>query len=645
MRESSSQRLSLVERKDLGAFYTPSTMTDFSVAWAVRKGSDTVLDPGCGDAAFLLSAGSRLRALGGKKVGNSLWGVDINHDAVATASSALSAIGVEPVIRTGNFFSFTSDSLFNGHKQADALVGNPPYVRYQLFREDNRAAGLRAAAKAGVILPQLTSSWAPYLIHATTFLREGGRMAMVLPGELLHVGYAAAVRSFLLQNFTDLTVISFEDKVFPGALEEVVIVLGTKGQGDGRIRVRRLRDLSDLQAGPDVVLAKATTCEVKAGQRWIAALFEGDSIADAVAIMEQANFHPLGELGRVDIGVVTGANDFFIVSKQDVAEHRLPFGVLLPAISKANHVQGSRFTINDWSAIAEGGESCYLLVADKESAVGPVLRYIEGGERAGLPDRYKCRMREPWYRVPYVRKPDLFLTYMSHISPRLVVNEAGATHSNTVHGVFLSDPLLADALAAAFLNSATLLSAEIEGRSYGGGVLKTEPGEAVRILVPHLTPRVKEQLEEVLPRIDTLVREGKIDEASVVIDRIVLGKQLKVAEIEQIRSTLSALRARRLGRGKTKLVAKPIARTLDQRYHVHVVWTDAAFADRFDAFFSALETAAPKAGIDAGFVHVDKPAGEVQMVVESARRISRSTLDAAARVAGISIESVEFNRL
>jgi adenine-specific DNA methylase len=526
-------------------------MTDFAAAWAIRKPSDEVLDPGCGDGAFLVSAANRLRMLDAEDIGSRLWGIDINQDAVATASRELAFVDVEQAtIQAGNFFAFDALGLFQIGRRADALVGNPPYIRYQLFREENRTSGLRAAARAGVLLPRLASSWAPYLIHATTFLRDGGRMAMVLPAELLHVGYASAVRTFLLQHFADLTVISFEDKVFPGALEEVVIVLGTKGKGHGRLRVRRLPNLADLAAGPDAILAKATSCEVQPGQRWVAALFEGDLVTQAIDVIDGARFHKLGDFGRVDIGVVTGANDFFIVSKQDIAKHRLPFSILLPAVSKAIHIQGSRFTINDWSSIAESGADSYLLVIDEASAVGPVLRYIQEGERIALHRRYKCRVRDPWYQVPYVRKPDLFLTYMSHISPRLVVNEAGATHSNTLHGIFLSDPLLSDPLAAAFLNSATLLSAEIEGRSYGGGVLKTEPGEAVRIRLPHLTPRLVGQLTEVLPKIDELVRQGRIDEASVVVDRIVLRKHFRVSEIEQIRAALSALRSRRLLRGK-----------------------------------------------------------------------------------------------
>jgi adenine-specific DNA methylase len=551
---SSSERLSVVARKDLGAFYTPTEITQFATEWAVRAAADVVLDPGCGDAAFLVSAAHRLRQLGAssRALSKQITGIDLNRDAVQTAARELTAVGAEnATLINANFFDVGGDLFGRSVREVDALVGNPPYVRYQLFRDDNRAAGLRAAARAGVILPQLTSSWAPFVVHASTFIRRGGRLALVLPGELLHVGYAAAVRDYLLRTFSDLTIITFEEKVFPGALEEVVIVLGVKGEGDGSLRVRRLESLRDLADGPNAVLSKARRCAVAPGARWLTTLLEEDAIGGARDVIERAKYTPLGELARVDIGVVTGANDFFVLGKAGVVEHKLPVSYLLPVISKAAHVQGARFTVGDWSAQLDAGDPSYLLVADEKHGNPHVARYLEQGEKEGIPSRYKCRVRQPWYRVPYIRKPDLFLTYMSNIAPRLVVNEAGASHTNTVHGVFLSNPLIADALAAAFLNSATLLSTEMEGRSYGGGVLKLEPGEAVRVLVPRLTPSLVEKLRAILPKIDALVRAGQIDEASALVDRIVLGKNFKRVEIERIRSVLSSLRARRLARGKT----------------------------------------------------------------------------------------------
>lgn len=565
----SSHRLTAARRKNLGAFYTPAELTDFAVAWAVTDPRARVLDPGCGDAAFLCSAAERLRALGAspRDIAEQLGGVDLNDDALETAAAELAKGGIpRPSLIHGDFFQ-VSASAREGRRVAgaDALVGNPPYVRYQLFRDESREAGLRAALRAGVLLPQLSSSWAPYIVHASTFLKPEGRVALVLPGELLHVGYAAAVREFLLRDFRELTIITFEEKVFPGALEEVVLILGVKapGMGDGKLRVCRLTSLADLEVGPDAVLANGRVTTPAAGERWLTALLEEEAVGGALRAIQRAGFRPLGELGRVDIGAVTGANEFFVMSRAEAIENGLPASVLMPVISKAAHVSGALFTEREWRERLSAGEPMYMLVAGDADDKGSVARYIRKGEAMGLPARYKCRTRKPWFAVPYVRTPDLFLTYMSHVAPRLVVNEARATNTNTVHGVFLSDPSIAAPLAAAFLSSATLLSAEIQGRSYGGGVLKMEPREALRLQVPELSPRAVERLKALLPEVDAMVREQRIEEASAAVDRVVLGDAMSAAEIDEIKASLMSLRTRRMvrGRGVVKASAPSAAKS------------------------------------------------------------------------------------
>jgi adenine-specific DNA methylase len=563
----SSHRLTAARRKNLGAFYTPPELTDFAVAWAVTDKAAKVLDPGCGDAAFLCSAASRLRELGAdpRAVAAQISGVDLNADALETAAGELAKGGTpRPALIQGDFFQL-SPSAREGKRVAgaDALVGNPPYVRYQLFRDESREAGLRAALRAGVLLPQLSSSWAPYIVHASTFLKPEGRVALVLPGELLHVGYAAAVRDFLLREFRELAIITFEEKVFPGALEEVVLILGVKapGMGDGKLRVCRLTSLRDLEVGPDAVLAAGRVATPARGERWLTALLEEEAVSGSLEALGRAGFRSLGDLGRVDIGAVTGANEYFVMSRKEAIENGLPTSVLMPVISKAAHVQGARFTEGEWKERLAAGEPMFMLVAGEADARGGVAKYIKKGEEMGLPARYKCRTRKPWYAVPYVRTPDLFLTYMSHVAPRLVVNEARATNTNTVHGVFLSDPTLAAPLAASFLGSATLLSAEIEGRSYGGGVLKMEPREALKLRVPDLSPRLIQRLSAVLPEVDAMVRAQRIDEASAVVDRIVLGDAMSEREIEAIRASLTSLRTRRMVRGRGVVKASAPARS------------------------------------------------------------------------------------
>jgi hypothetical protein len=67
-------------------------------------------------------------------------------------------------------------------------------------------------------------------------------------------------------------------------------------------------------------------------------------------------------------------------------------------------------------------------------------------------------------------------------------------------------------------SSITLLSAEIEGRAYGGGVLKLETKEAERLLVPVGSPAQVERLEAVFADIDALVRVGDIETAARTAD-------------------------------------------------------------------------------------------------------------------------------
>ena len=83
---------------------------------------------------------------------------------------------------------------------------------------------------------------------------------------------------------------------------------------------------------------------------------------------------------------------------------------------------------------------------------------------------YKCRVRNPWWRVPYLRPADLLLTYMNADAARLCTNSAGVHHLNSVHGLYLKAELRVlgrDLLSLASLNSVSLLGAEVVGRQGG----------------------------------------------------------------------------------------------------------------------------------------------------------------------------------
>ncbi len=179
------------EPKALGAFYTEESVAHRLVEWAIRSPEATVLDPSCGDGAFLVAAADRLSRLGSFSF--RLLGVDVSEDALGESGQRVR--NARLILK--DFFDIAPRSL----PAFDCVVGNPPYIRYQTFNGDSTSKAHERAKEAGVQLPRLASSWAPFLVHATQFLRRGGRLAMVVPSELGHAMYAREVLKFLIERF------------------------------------------------------------------------------------------------------------------------------------------------------------------------------------------------------------------------------------------------------------------------------------------------------------------------------------------------------------------------------------------------------------------------------------------------------------
>ena len=181
-------------------------------------------------------------------------------------------------------------------------------------------------------------------------------------------------------------------------------------------------------------------------------------------------------------------------------------------------------------------------------------RYIKSGEAQGVHTAYKCRVRSPWWQVPILEPPDLFLTYMNADTPRFALNSARAHHVNSVHGVYLPARLrsLALPLAVASVNSATMLGAETVGRAYGGGILKLEPGESVHLPLPsiELVSSYARQLRELVAPMNKLLKEGKLLLAAELVDDLLLraGGGLGDDEVREIREALAGLALRRVTR-------------------------------------------------------------------------------------------------
>jgi adenine-specific DNA methylase len=502
-------------------------VADFLANWAIRCPNDTVLDPSFGGGVFLESAWNRLLQLGGKPA-RQVFGIEIDPESHSKVESRLGRMLDSQQLKLGDFFRIETAQ----QSPVDAVIGNPPFIRYQRFSAKDRERALRCSANLGVELPKLCSSWAPFVVQATGLLREGGRLAMVLPMEIAHAKYAQPVLRFLRDSFDEVTFLTFRTKLFPNLSEDTLLVLANGKGGTGNQML-----LVDLESADQLPSFSDTQRSFPNPQRIDAERIGiGKSRLTEYLIPEPARrlyaeasetqgIMRLGNLADVGIGYVTGANDFFHLSKDEVVRQKIPAACLKPIIRRGRALSGLRLSTKDWEQALSMDEAGYLLhVLPSKPIPRSVRSYLQHGEQLGVHTAYKCHVRNPWYCVQHVHKPDAFLTYMSGESPQLVANDARVYAPNTLH-VLRMHPLFtlqADILALLWQTSLTRLSVELEGHALGGGMLKLEPTEAENVLIPYPSNTEEGYFRDLITEIDTLLRNGEHGYARKRADETIL---------------------------------------------------------------------------------------------------------------------------
>ena len=549
-----------------GGYYTPKPIAEFLSQWAIRSSTDTVFEPSCGDGILLKSAVTTLKTLGAtsKSIIDQISGIELDPDEADKSRKNLSADldGFEPKIHTGDFFTYCQkelleetffDQIIRTGKKFNAVIGNPPFIRYQNFPEEYRKIAFQIMGQIGFTPTKLSNAWLPFLVISTLLLTKNGRLAMVIPAELFQVGYAAQTREFLSQHFSKLIIVTFKELVFLNIQQEVVLLLGEhNGSQNSGIQVLEINNLNDLdKIKLNSVLRNNYKPLDHSTDKWTQYFLDKEEIS----LLRELRNHPgvinSGSLFQVDVGVVTGRNKYFLLNAEEVKELSIA-SFVEPIVSKSAHLRGAIFFESDWIKNRDLGYPSYLFFpADKPFEKQPehVREYIQNGKKSGVPTGYKCRIRNRWYIVPSVWTPDAFMLRQIHSYPKIILNKTNATSTDTIHRVRFSNGYPPEIITVGFINSLTFAFSEVTGRSYGGGVLTFEPSETENLPIPLGNHNKKVDLA----LIDEYLRKDLIEKALDLTDHIFLidGLGLSIKEVRQLRAIWSKLRNRRINRKRS----------------------------------------------------------------------------------------------
>jgi type I restriction-modification system DNA methylase subunit len=451
------------ERHALGQFYTPKPIAELIVKWCIRSPDDKVLDPGCGSGTFLVEAYKRLAEMKLKRsfseirhvpedvhrqILNQLYGIDINEfpahlTAMNLAMKNVRAPSTETNILVKDYFTIRPHYKIlapyviktpEGEKSVeiifedfDAVIGNPPYTRWneipkntlqeilKLYDKTLRKYRLHKFITGGAI----PGIYIPWIIHSIDFLKERGRLGMIISDSWLQTEYGIGFLKYLTDNFKIHATIDISCRVFPVPLIGTCIILlekcleskerdsnmsvlmhirrgkslnvnailkvieeAKKGlivEEEGYfIRILRQSDLKNIDFKPITLFFKV--------ERLLEALALNEKVIKLHKIFQPSEGNTLWSIhaSLKGGGAGIGGEEFYYISEEKAQEYMLNKYIgsyLKPLISSPDRLKYFTFTEKDWSTRKE-----YMFIANAPRSQLPleIQNYIKLGETSIL---------------------------------------------------------------------------------------------------------------------------------------------------------------------------------------------------------------------------------------------------------------------
>lgn len=534
-----------------GGYYTPIEIAEFLTAWAIEPDEfQTVLEPSAGDGVFI----EILKQL---NTNIEVTAVEILEEEASKISEKIEGVSnfsVENLDFYDFYEEFRSKKLNGETEGYDVVLGNPPYIRYQYLTKEQRDFQSDILENNGVKPNKLINAWMAFTIAAVEMVKEQGKIAFILPTDLLQVSYAKQLRDFLFDSLSSLTVVTFDDLIFDEIQQDVVLLLGEKGTSAltkeriHNLRVINLKDSKDLT--DDVFNVPFDQYKSYSSEKWTKFYLSRDE-RDFYEHELPNHMKSFNDFAKGEIGVTTGNNNFFVVNDSIIKDYKLR-KYARPLLGRSVEVKGVFYEENDLESNIVAGQKVWMLDFNGKKLSSNAQKYVDYGVQNDENTGYKLSLRKRWYDIPSIWIPDAFLLRRIGEFPRIVKNEIQATSTDTFHRIKFHENVNTSKFLFLMYSSPTLLTFELEGRVFGGGALEILPGDLVNVKLPVVDDLL--DYDQLIQELDDKFRNGIsiISISSWVNEQIKNHTTFSNAQLDNTFLMWQNLNKRRTGKGKLK---------------------------------------------------------------------------------------------
>ncbi len=525
--------------------YTPHSVSKSVVRLALEVSQAVrhrILEPSVGDGSFLEAITTEFCGIA------NVTAIDIDSKVIdEVIRQYRGKFSQDSKFLAGDFLEF---AIANSHQKFDLIVGNPPFVRKHDFSPEFRVSVQKLSHATGYDLKHLKNAWAAFIVAAHSLLSMKGLLAFIVPYELVNVDYGLTLQKEIFSDFQRVDIYVPAERAFKTIEQDAVVFVAQKiSSQPAGVYVHGTQALDTLSQRSTIVESKINTVNSDfASLDSKAHLLDQESLSLIKRL--KCALPPLSEYCRTAPGIVTGANEFFILSEQEILKRDLQKWCM-PILKKGSYLRHHPVLSAENLTDIQSRHPAHLLNLEGmnvQHLPDALAAYIETGEAAGYSQGYKCRNRKPWYAVPIVKAQPAFFFKRSFRYPRIVINTANVLTTDTAYGIAPLNGATARSICFSFYNTLTLLFSEIFGRFYGGGVLELTPKEFRSLPFCHHKPSETE-FEAFLQ-----VHEsgGDLGLNSAIFGDSWLRNELAMehAEIEKLRQAWLILRNHRLRHGR-----------------------------------------------------------------------------------------------